>query len=280
VQEFDGTTAAWKNTLTIDWDYTGRWARSRSRIAGRTTLQSVDDLQQTSRATTPLPDARPTVHAERHAPATRGDASRRPPGRGSVVAGTGLEAGHRPGMRGSDTTIWIFGYGSLIWRPGIPYEERCPARLRGWVRRFWQGSHDHRGLPHAPGRVVTLVAQDGGYCDGMAYRVAREVATQVFEGLDYREKNGYRRETATLELFGGGTVEGVVYVAPQDNHAFLGPAPVEIMARQIHGSRGPSGPNLEYVLELAKALRDMGASDAHVFELEDELRKIAGSELL
>jgi len=183
-------------------------------------------------------------------------------------------------MKGLDTTIWIFGYGSLIWRPGIPYEERCPARLRGWVRRFWQGSHDHRGLPHAPGRVVTLVPHDDGHCDGMAYRVAHGVAAQVFEGLDHREKNGYRRETVALELFGGGTVEGVVYVAPRDNHAFLGPAPIEIMARQIRDSRGPSGHNVEYVLELAKALREMGASDAHVFELEHELRKIDGNDLL
>jgi cation transport regulator ChaC len=168
--------------------------------------------------------------------------------------------------------IWIFGYGSLIWRPGIAYAERRPARLHGWVRRFWQGSHDHRGLPHAPGRVVTLIPDHTGHCDGMAYRVDRKIAGEVFEGLDHREKNGYRRETVNIEFLDGGSVDGVVYVAPRDNHAFLGPAPVADMARQIHASRGPSGHNVEYVFELARALREMNATDLHVFELEAALR--------
>ena len=68
-------------------------------------------------------------------------------------------------------SMWLFGYGSLIWRPDIKFLAREPARLQGWVRRFWQGSHDHRGLPHSPGRVVTLVESTHGHCDGVAYLV-------------------------------------------------------------------------------------------------------------
>ena len=88
------------------------------------------------------------------------------------------------------TDVWVFGYGSLIWRPDIPYRERRVARVRGWMRRFWQGSHDHRGVPHAPGRVVTLVPEPTGSCEGMAYLIDGSVAESTFAGLDYREKNG------------------------------------------------------------------------------------------
>ena len=67
--------------------------------------------------------------------------------------------------------LWLFGYGSLIWRPASPFVERRPASARGYARRFWQGSTDHRGVPEAPGRVVTLLPSAGDRCEGVAYRV-------------------------------------------------------------------------------------------------------------
>jgi cation transport regulator ChaC len=164
---------------------------------------------------------------------------------------------------------WIFGYGSLIWHPDIPYEDRRPARLSGWQRRFWQGSHDHRGVPDSPGRVVTLVPTAGAHCDGVAYRVTPEVVREVFETLDHREKNGYERHKVELEFRDRPErATGLVYIAPADNHAYLGPAPLPAMARQISVSVGPSGRNLDYLLALARALRDLEADDPHVFELE------------
>ena len=202
-------------------------------------------------------------------------------------------------------SLWIFGYGSLIWRPGFDYLERRPARLAGWQRRFWQGSHDHRGVPERPGRVVTLVRTGEGHCDGMAYRVDRATVAEVFENLDHREKNGYRRYDVTLQTgtppVGAasrprsvssepsslayseedrgreaapttGCLDAVVYIAPTDNFAYLGPAPIEHMARQIATSHGPSGSNRDYLLELAEALRALNAHDEHVFELESAVR--------
>lgn len=171
---------------------------------------------------------------------------------------------------------WIFGYGSLIWRPDFAYLERHPARLRGWQRRFWQGSHDHRGWPDRPGRVVTLVPA-AGHCDGMAYRVDQTTAEQIFAALDHREKNGYERHEVTLELAPGGRVDALVYIAATDNHAYLGPAPLVDMARQIAHSAGPSGRNLDYLLDLAAALRDLGSHDDHVFELECAARQWSGA---
>jgi cation transport protein ChaC len=162
-------------------------------------------------------------------------------------------------------SAWVFGYGSLIFKADFPYLARQPAHIMGWQRRFWQGSHDHRGTPEAPGRVVTLLPGDGEHkCAGMAYLIERD----VFEHLDYREKNGYLRFEAELHLRGGDQVVGTVYIATESNHAFLGPAPESEIARHISEARGPSGANRDYLLDLATALRELQVEDEHVFELE------------
>jgi cation transport protein ChaC len=166
--------------------------------------------------------------------------------------------------------VWVFGYGSLIYKADFPFIERQPAAIDGWTRRFWQGSHDHRGTPEAPGRVVTLIAQPGAICHGMAYRVERATLTQ----LDVREKNGYLRFVAPLQLDDGRTVDGLVYIATEDNAAFLGSAPAHEIARHIARSHGPSGANRDYLLHLADALRAMQRDDPHVFEIERHLREL------
>ena len=166
------------------------------------------------------------------------------------------------------TGVWVFGYGSLIWRPDIAYRERRIARVRGWMRRFWQGSHDHRGVPHAPGRVVTLVPEPRESCEGMAYLIDGSVAESTFAGLDHREKNGYERHEVQLEFRGGGACDGVVYIAAIGNHAYLGPAPDAEMVEQIRRSVGPSGANIDYLRDLAAALRMLEIDDPHVFGLE------------
>ncbi|HSP57305.1 MAG TPA: gamma-glutamylcyclotransferase [Halomonas sp.] len=174
--------------------------------------------------------------------------------------------------------IWLFGYGSLIWKADFPYHERRPAHIHGWVRRFWQGSHDHRGTPEAPGRVVTLVRQPGAICHGMAYRIGPE----VLGPLDVREKNGYLREIVTLHFLQTASqaasqterAEGLVYLAGRDNAAFLGDAPHDVIAEQIARAHGPSGPNREYLLNLATSLEAMGVEDEHISELVHHLPAI------
>lgn len=173
-----------------------------------------------------------------------------------------------------DKDFWIFGYGSLVWRPDFPFIDRQPAWIEGWMRRFWQGSTDHRGVPGAPGRVVTLLPDAGAVCWGMAYRIGATGAADVLAHLDYREKGGYRLETTRLYFAAveGDATDGLVYIATPDNPNYLGPAEAAAIAHQVRGSHGPSGPNDEYVLRLAEALREIGANDAHVFELERLLR--------
>lgn len=173
-----------------------------------------------------------------------------------------------------DDGIWIFGYGSLVWRPDFPFADRRPAFVEGWARRFWQGSTDHRGVPGAPGRVVTLVEAPGAVCWGMGYRIASADAAPVLAHLDHREKGGYRVECVVLRFAPKDTAahDGLVYRATPENPNYLGPADAAAIAAQVQRSVGPSGPNIDYVLRLAEALREIGADDPHVFEIERLLR--------
>lgn len=164
--------------------------------------------------------------------------------------------------------VWLFGYGSLIFKADFPYIERQPASIGGWSRRFWQGSHDHRGTPSAPGRVVTLIEDAGAHCAGMAYLIQPD----VFAHLDHREKNGYLRLAIDIHFDDGRTEEGLVYIATEDNAAFLGAATEQDIANHIAAAAGPSGPNRDYLLELAHALRELGKEDEHVFAIEHYLR--------
>lgn len=170
---------------------------------------------------------------------------------------------------------WIFGYGSLIWRPSFPFEERRPASIDGWARRFWQGSTDHRGVPGAPGRVVTLVRAEGARCRGVAYRVADRHRDDVLAHLDHREKGGYARHEVALRLDDErASACALVYVATESNPEYLGPAPNDAIAAQIKASHGPSGSNVEYVRRLAEALRALGDDDDHVFAIERALIEV------
>lgn len=167
---------------------------------------------------------------------------------------------------------WIFGYGSLIWRADFPFDERRPALIRGFARRFWQGSTDHRGVPKAPGRVVTLIEAPDQTCWGMAYRLPADGRHEILDHLDYREKGGYARQQVDIYLEDAAPVTGLVYHATEDNPNYLGEAPPHDIARQIHRSTGPSGHNREYLLELEAVLRAHGKHDHHVFEIADALR--------
>lgn len=166
--------------------------------------------------------------------------------------------------------VWLFGYGSLIWKADFEFIERRPARIEGWSRRFWQGSHDHRGTPEAPGRVATLIADPGAICTGMAYLISPE----VFDHLDKREKNGYLRELVTIQFTDGDTAQGLVYIAGPDNEAFLGETTESDIARHIARAVGPSGFNRDYFQHLADALRELGEVDPHIAAIERELEKI------
>ncbi len=174
-------------------------------------------------------------------------------------------------------TTWIFGYGSLIWNPGFLFTQRQIGYIRGWARRFYQGSTDHRGVPGSPGRVVTLVADTTAVCWGVAYHIAEGSFDSVLSYLDQREQGGFRRHW--VQFYCGASEplgNACMYVAEEDNPEYLGPAPVLDIARQIRHATGPSGSNAEYLIRLADSLRAIGVMDEHVFELERQVSCPAG----
>ena len=175
-----------------------------------------------------------------------------------------FEENQRRHRLADDERVWLFGYGSLIYLVDFPYLDSRPASIRGWSRRFWQGSHDHRGTEENPGRVATLIEEPEAVCGGLAFLV--EAA--VFRQLDIREKNGYLRVSAEMTFEDGSTATGLTYIATADNEAWIGEASEYEIARHIRGATGPSGTNRDYLLHLADALRDLGLEDRHVFEIE------------
>lgn len=172
--------------------------------------------------------------------------------------------------------MWIFGYGSLIWRPAFPYLERRRAYLPGFMRRFWQGSPDHRGTPEAPGRVATLLPAPGQVCGGCAYRIDPRLSDPILAELDHREIAGFARLTRdvfdteeTIRPF----AEALVYVADANNPHFVGPLDEARIAEWVARSTGPSGPNTDYVLNLHAALRELGIVDEHVEKIASHLTR-------
>lgn len=176
---------------------------------------------------------------------------------------------------------WIFGYGSLIFRPAIPFVERRRALVRGWSRRFWQWSTDHRGTPWKPGRVVTLAPSAEHCCWGVAYRLEKANAETILADLDVRERGGYVRMEIELELNGQAPtqrVAGLTYQAWPGNRNYAGPAPMGEIAAQVAAARGPSGTNAGYVCDLDEALRSFEVEENHTADLAAKVRELlAGS---
>ncbi len=179
--------------------------------------------------------------------------------------------------------LWVFGYGSLVWRPAFEHAARRHASVRGFRRRYWQGSTDHRGVPGAPGRVVTLAREAEACCYGVAYEVPAAAREAVLARLDHREKGGYERVEVELHFAEDGPGEretGLLYLATPDNPNYLGPAPLERIAAQVLRSTGPSGDNVEYVLRLAAALReicpDLTPESEEALALAERVQALAG----
>ncbi|XP_068619714.1 putative glutathione-specific gamma-glutamylcyclotransferase 2 [Battus philenor] len=176
--------------------------------------------------------------------------------------------------------MWVFGYGSLVWKVDFDFEYKIIGYIKGYLRRFYQHSIDHRGIPEKPGRVVTLVPSEdpNSVVWGVAYKIRKEDVENVTKHLDYREKNGYCKRVVTFYPRDKSVDPFMLtlYVATKENESYAGPASVEEIAKQVINCCGPSGTNKEYVYNLAKAMREIApdVEDEHLFSLEEALLKL------
>jgi cation transport protein ChaC len=168
-----------------------------------------------------------------------------------------------PSLLDRDGFLYVFGYGSLIWKPGFAHAGMHPALLRGFHRRFCIWSRSYRGTPEAPGLVLGLAR--GGACRGVAFRVPAADAPAVLDYLDEREMTGgvYHRRLVPLRLLdGGGVRQAVAFVADPAGPAYCAGLTPEAMAAAIAGGHGIMGPNRDYLLHTVSHLREMGVRDA------------------
>ena len=170
--------------------------------------------------------------------------------------------------------FWVFGYGSLMWRPGFDYIEADAARAFGFRRSLCVRSYVHRGTPERPGLVLGL--DYGGSCRGMVFRVAGEKHEAVMAYLRERElvTNVYAERTVPARLGDGRTVRAVTYVVDRSHVQYAGALSADEAVAAIRGSVGRSGPNEEYVFNTIEHLRQMDIRDHWLEHVAAGLRRV------
>lgn len=170
------------------------------------------------------------------------------------------------------SSLWIFGYGSLVWKPDFKYKRSMVGYIKGYKRRFWHGDNFHRGNDELPGRVVTLIEDDDESTWGVAFEVTGSQVEESLKYLNVRETvcGGYITKMVDFFPEGEAPVPALVYIATSDNALYLGPASPEDIGAQIAVCRGKSGHNLEYLLRLAEFMRTScpQVEDHHLFSIE------------
>lgn len=172
-------------------------------------------------------------------------------------------------------SLWIFGYGSLVWKPNFAYKRCKVGYIKGYKRCFWHGDDFYRGDKENPGRVVTLIEDKEASTWGMAFEVTGPQIEETLQYLNIREvmMGGYVTEMVefTPRERGQSSMLSLVYIATADNPMYLGPAPDVEIAAQIATCRGSTGLNMEYLVRLAEFMRLYcpDVDDHHLFAIEE-----------
>jgi cation transport protein ChaC len=169
--------------------------------------------------------------------------------------------------------LWVFGYGSLIWRPGFDFTARIPARLNGAHRALCVYSFVHRGTPERPGLVLGL--DHGGTCRGIAYRVPAAARAETLAYLRGREQvtKVYRECVRPVTLDeGGARVRAVCYVVDRSHPQYAGRLTLDEQLHLVRQGHGASGANPDYVVATVSALEHLGFRDRDLHLLAERLR--------
>lgn len=179
-------------------------------------------------------------------------------------------------MTGSDdvSAEWVFGYGSLMWKPGFAFEQSCQAWLHGYHRSLCVYSWVHRGTEERPGLVFGL--DNGGACKGIAFRFIREREADILSYLDARElvTDVYQRKRLIIRTEQG-RVPAWCYVVRRDHAQYAGKLPEPELLARIENSQGRSGHNRDYVLSTVAHLEELGVKDAVLKAVANKLLKEA-----
>jgi cation transport protein ChaC len=175
----------------------------------------------------------------------------------------------------TDATLWVFGYGSLIWDPGFPVAERRIARLEGWHRSFCMWSIHHRGTPEAPGLVLALDRAEGASCTGVAFRVTPGAEAETLNALRERElvSSAYLETVQTVQT-DSGPVAALAYVVDPAHAQYCGGLDPGEQARVIAGATGGRGRNRDYLWSTVAHLAELGILDAELEWLAAEVRRL------
>lgn len=163
----------------------------------------------------------------------------------------------------TQSPLWVFGYGSLLWNPGFEFTDKQVATLGEYHRSFCMRSIHHRGTDEAPGLVLALDAKAGATCDGLAFEVDGKIAAQVLDYLREREliSSAYFEIVLPIALRDGRNVQAVTYVIDPDHVQYCGGLSLEEQAGIIATAVGGRGPNDEYLHSTADHLHELGISD-------------------
>lgn len=174
----------------------------------------------------------------------------------------------------SSNDLWVFGYGSLMWNPGFEFVEAVQARVDGLHRSPCIYSWVHRGTPERPGIVLGL--DQGGMCNGMAFRVTNSNRLRTLDYLRARElvTNVYLETTQSIELPSGERVEAVTYIVDTEHEQYAGKLSFENLIDQIKGARGGSGLNEDYFIDTVKQLEKMNIRDELMQRIGNTLRSL------
>ena len=163
-----------------------------------------------------------------------------------------------------DSDLWVFGYGSLIWKPGFDYIDSALAWVHGYHRSLCIFSHVHRGTPERPGLVLGL--DHGGSCQGVAFRVAARDRAATIAYLRERElvTSVYLEKTVSLRLADGGAVKALAYVVDRRHHQYAGRLPLDDMTRLVAEGVGVNGDNPAYVRNTYEHLLRLDIHDSEL----------------